>query len=484
MRRRDFIGLSGGFLAEAVLGGQKRMTPRATTRPPNIVLFLIDDMGWKDVGFMGSEYYETPHIDELARSGMVFDNAYANAPNCAPSRACLMSGQYTPRHGIYTVHLSARGKARNRKLIPIKNNTTLPKGTITLAESLHRAGYVSASMGKWHLGGLPDHGPESQGFDLNIAGTRQGSPKKNGYFSPWKFPNLKFSKQGEYLTDRLTDEALEFLDANREQPFFLYLTHYAVHKPLRAKSALKQKYRQKATSQGQNNPTYAAMIESVDESVGRVLNKLDQLGLRENSIVVFFSDNGGVGGYHACGIKASEITSQSPLQGGKGMLYEGGIRVPLAISWPGKIESGTVCHSPVIGTDLYPTFLRAAGLKKEPGQILDGESLWPLLSGSGDLDRKAIYWHFPAYLQANRGDWRTTPATAMRAGPWKLIEFFEDGNLELYNLDRDIAEQHDLSAEMPELVEELHRKMVAWREETEAPVPDQPNPEYSPQREK
>jgi len=479
INRRTFLRqCSAGALALAAGGMGAGRTAADTSRTPNFVFILIDDMGWRDVGFMGSRYYETPNIDRLAAQGMAFTDAYANAPNCAPTRACLLSGQYGPRHGVYTVDTSARGSAAGRKLIPVPNRTTLPAEIITLAEALKPAGYRSASMGKWHLGVDPDSGPVAQGFDVNVAGNLAGNP--SSYFSPYRNKNLPDGPKGEYLTDRLTEEALAFIEANRDRPFFLYLPHYAVHTPIQAKQELVAKYKKKQPDGGQGNPEYAAMIESVDQGVGAILAKLDQLGLADNTVVVFFSDNGGVGGYRELGIEGGEITSNRPLRGGKGMLYEGGIREPTIVRWPAKVKAGTRCATPVIGLDFYPTFLEMAGAEKKPGQVLDGESLVPLLMGTGTLKREAIFWHFPAYLQGGRRTWRTTPAGAVRSGDWKLIEFFEDGRLELYNLADDIGEATDLAEKIPEKTKELHDRLVAWRKAVNAPMPTEKNPQFDP----
>ena len=441
-------------------------------RPPNIVFFLVDDLGWKDVGFMGSDYYETPHIDQLASEGMVFTNAYANAPNCAPTRACLMSGQYTPRHGVYTVGNPDRGESKNRRLIPTPNKMTLDTDIVTLAEALSAAGYVSASMGKWHLGTDPAHGPLAQGFDVNIAGHSAGSPRS--YFSPYRNPFLPDGPEGEHLTDRLIDEAVAFIEAHREGPFFLYLPFYAVHTPLQAKAELIAKYEQKPGSNGQHHPTYAGMVENTDTGIGRVLETLDRLDLTDETVVIFFSDNGGYG----------PATSMAPLRGSKGMLYEGGIRVPMIVRWPGRVKPGGQSDTPVIGVDFYPTLLEIAGLPAPADQPLDGLSLLPLLTGDGAMaPREALFWHFPAYLQRYagiEGPWRTTPAGAVRAGDWKLIEFFEDGRLELYHLAEDIGERRNLAEHMPEKRQELYELMLQWRRELQAPVPTELNPEYDP----
>ncbi|MFC1564999.1 sulfatase [candidate division KSB1 bacterium] len=443
------------------------------SRKPNIVFILVDDLGWKDAGYMGSSFYETPNIDRLSKSGIVFTNAYSSAPNCAPTRASLLTGINTPGHGVYTVGSPERGRSENRKLIPTPNKTTLGKEFRIIPGYLKQEGYVTASIGKWHLGDDPDSGPLAHGFDMNIAGDRLGYPKS--YFTPYKNENLPDGDDGEYLTDRLTTEAVKFIEENKENPFFLYLSHYAVHTPISAKKELTAKYGNKALKEGQNNSEYAAMIESVDESVGKVKQKLEELGLIDNTMIIFYSDNGGHG----------TITSNEPLRGSKGMLYEGGIRVPLAISWKGRIKANSICELPVISMDFLPTFLKMAGIKGDPGQKMDGQSLMPLLTGDGVFNRNELYWHFPAYLEGYTGMkdiWRTTPAGAIRSGKWKLIEFFEDGRLELYNLDNDIGETENLAEKYPEITIDLHNKLKSWRKKSGAPVPAEINPEYKPVR--
>ena len=473
LTRRGFLKVAGVASAALLLPPGCTIGNKAnqTGKKPNIVFILIDDLGWKDVGFMGSKFYETPNIDKLASQGMVFTNAYANAPNCAPTRACLMSGQYGPRHGIYTVGDSARGKSHQRKIIPTENNTTLDPKIPTIADALRPADYISASMGKWHLGADPEAGPIGQGFDVNIGGNEAGHPKS--YFSPYKNDDLADGPEGEYLTDRLTDEAIAFIEANSSRPFFLYLPHYAVHTPLQAKKDMIAKYENKPPHNGQDNAKYAAMIESTDQGVGRIMKTLDELNLTENTVVVFFSDNGGHGG----------VTNMKPLRGSKGMLYEGGIREPMIVRWPAKIKSGTTCEVPVISIDFYPTFLEITGAGKPKGHTLDGVSILGLLTQKGKPDRDALYWHFPAYLEgytAQHGPFRTTPAGAVRKGDWKLIEYFEDGTLELYNLKNDIGETNNLAKQNPDKTRELHQLMVQWRKKTNAPVPTEKNPEYNP----
>ena len=465
------LGLSIAFLF--ISGCSSENSTRQNVKP-NIVFIMVDDMGWKDVGFMGSNYYETSNIDKLADQGIVFSNAYANAPNCAPTRACLMTGQYTPRHGIYTVNNSDRGESRYRKLIPIPNTTTLDNSFVTLAETMRSAGYRTGMMGKWHLGEGEETGPEGQGFDVNVGGCQKGHPAT--YFSPYKNKFIEDGPNGEYLTDRMTDEAIKFIEGSKEDPFFLYLPYYAVHTPIQPKPGVKNKYEGKPADGKQNNPAYAAMVETVDAGVGRIMNKLDKLMLTNNTVVIFFSDNGGVGG----------ITDMSPLRGSKGMLYEGGIREPMIVRWPGTIEPGTHCDVPVISIDFYPTFLEIAGINKPKDLILDGENILPLFSGGGEFSERAIFWHFPAYLQASNNllpdlIWRTTPVSVIREGDWKLLEFFEDGHLELYNLKKDISESDNLAEQMPEQAKFLHNKLLNWRAKINAPVPLELNPDYNPE---
>lgn len=447
------------------------VTRAQSAEKPNVVFFFIDDMGWTDLGFMGSDYYESPHIDKLASEGMVFTSAYANAPNCAPSRACLMSGQYTPRHGIYTVGDPKRGNHKFRKLEPTENETVLADSFVTMAEALQSNGYRTASMGKWHLGA----DPTTQGFDVNIAGKEWGSPSGGGYHSPYKYPNLVNNKPGEYLTDRLGQEACKFIRESTDEPFFLYLTHYAVHTPIQAKEDLTEKYKNKPAGKHHYNAKYAAMVESVDDSVGAVLETLEELKLTENTVVLFFSDNGGYGG----------ATSNHPLRGAKGMLYEGGIREPMIVKWPGVTKAGSKCDEPVIGIDFYPTLLEITGTSKPAGATLDGLSFASLLKNpETKLDREAIFWHFPCYLQGSGdphgGPFRTTPAGAIRKGDWKLIEWFETGRLELYNLKDDVSESRNLAESHTAKRDELLADMKSWRQTVNAPIPTTPNPQYDP----
>lgn len=443
----------------------------AKTPPPNIVLFYADDLGWKDLGVYGNDFHRTPNIDALAREGTHFTNGYANAPNCAPSRACLMTGTYGPRHGIYTVAPAARGKSSRRRLLVPKTKRALNDEAWTLAEALSSAGYRCASMGKWHLG----DDPTEQGFELNVAGNQKGHPKS--YFSPYQNKDLPDGPEGEHLTDRLTREALDFIAEESDRPFFLYLPYFAVHTPLQGRPDLIEAYEEKKgeSTQALPKPVYAAMVEAMDESVGRIMAKLNELELDENTLVIFTSDNGGHGVH----------TSMEPLRGSKGTLYEGGIREPWIFRMPGRISAGATSDEVIIGTDLFPTLLEFTGVEVAKDAGLDGVSLLPHLTAGTALAPRAVFWHFPAYLEAysrKQGSWRTTPAGAVRLGDFKLIEFFEDGRLELYNLKQDLGESSDLSQSLPEKRDELLARLRAWRAAVQAPVPTELNPAFEPPR--
>jgi arylsulfatase A-like enzyme len=436
----------------------------AAERRPNIVFILADDLGWTDLGCMGSAYYETPAIDRLARQGLKF-TSYYNCQNCAPTRAALMSGQYGPLTGIFTVGTSERGQAQFRKMNVPANRTQLPLDRVTVADALKGAGYATGMFGKWHLGQAPAYHPSRRGFDEAVVSMGR-------HFDFNTNPKVEVPA-GTYLADFLTDRAVGFIERHKDRPFFLYLPHFGVHAPYQAKKELIARYEKKRPAGGHHDPVYAAMIDSVDQSVGRVLAKLDELKLADNTVVIFSSDNGGVGGYAAAGVKARGVTDNAPLRGGKGMLYEGGVRVPFLVRWPGVIKPGTVCDHPAIHVDLFPTFLELAGAKP-PKQTLDGVSLVPLWKDPGTrLPREAVYAHFPGYLEGGGpGSWRTTPAGSIRAGDFKLLEFFEDGRLELYNLKEDLGEKTNLADKLPDKTRELHAKLVAWRKSVEAPMPE------------
>ena len=469
LSRRLFLKRTSlGFAAMALTSC---MSPaHAPAKKPNLLYINIDDLGWSDLSFMESPYYDTPNIDRLAKEGVVFSQAYAPAANCAPSRACCMSGQYTPRHGIYTVNHSDRGPARHRKLIPVKNTTVLPDKTITMAEALKAGGYATCFIGKWHLG----QDPCTQGFDHNIAGSHNGHPKS--YFSPYQNKYLTDGPKGQYLTDRLTDEAMRFLDQrDTDKPFFMYLAFYTVHTPLQAKKETIQRYQQKKGNPQHNNPKYAAMIKHLDDNIGWLLKKLEASGLRDNTLVLFTSDNGGL----------YSVSRQWPLRAGKGSYYEGGIRVPMVVYWPGRTTAGQTCDVPVSGIDFYPTFLEVAGLTKPEGIVLDGVSLMPLITGRGTIHDRPLFWHFPIYLQGGNTEtqdtiFRTRPGSAVRYGDWKLIEYFEKSELELYNLNKDVGERQNLAAQRPQKTNELLTMLRAWRKQTNAPVPTKANPQYEP----
>lgn len=444
-----------------------------TGNKPNIVFILADDLGWTDLGVMGSDYYETPHIDRLAAEGLLFDNAYAAAANSAPSRACMMTGMYTPRHGVYTVSPPDRGDRTKRKFIAIPNTEDVQADFVTMAEALQQEGYQCGHIGKWHLGDDTDGtGPLSQGFIRNIGGNRAGSPYS--YFYPYCLPDkskchlgLDKGKPGEYLTDRLTDEALSFMKAHREGPFFLHLSHHAVHTALQAPDSLITKYRHKTPGKYHTNAVYAAMIEKLDESVGKVCKAVEELGIADNTIIIFYSDNGG----------SEPVTDNYPLNGGKGMPYEGGTRVPLIIKWPGKIEAATRSSVPVTGVDFYPTFVTLAHGKVASG--LDGKDIFTLVANN-EKDRD-LFWHFPAYLESylNGGkSFRAKPYSCIRSGNWKLIYNYEDKSIELFNLREDLGETHNLSESNPEKRNELYLKLMKWIEKTHAPIPAELNPYY------
>lgn len=447
---------------------------------PNILLINVDDLGWTDLGFMGSEYYETPNIDKLARDGKIFTNAYASAANCAPSRACMLTGQMSTEHGIYTVGNSDRGDARFRKLVPHPNITTLSPECPTFASCLKAAGYATGMIGKWHL----SDDPRGHGFDFNVAGCHHGQPPS--YFSPYSIPTLPNGPEGEYLPERLAGEVCSFLEHNKEKSFILYYSPYLVHSPIQGKDDQIEYFKAKKEKIGENenhhNPVYAAMIRALDQAVGKVLNKLDELKLTENTMVIFTSDNGGV----------RNVSKQAPLRAGKGAYYEGGIRVPMVVKYPAMDEKNTICHTPVTNMDFFPTFLDLAGTSAPAGHDIAGTSIIPLLSKSPDaartsqLEGRDIIWHFPIYLQAYGTDpddgrdplFRTRPGSVIRSGDWKLHHYIEDNALELYNLEQDIGERDNLVNNHPDITKIMLSKLNNWRRESNAPICSELNPEY------
>ena len=437
------------------------------TQKPNIVIINVDDLGWKDLGYTGSKYYETPNIDDLSRLGMVFTNGYASAANCAPSRASLMTGKWTTRHGIYTVASSERGESRYRRLIPTKNITTLTEGLPTIASILRENGYMTCHSGKWHL----SKSPLDYGFNINIGGGHNGHP--GSYYPP--YGNVKISGDtNQYLTDAIMSRVLHFLDTVK-YPFFLYYAPYAVHTPIHPVKKLLPKYKNKPHWQGQGNPDYASMVENLDTNIGRLITLLKNRNLIKSTFIVFTSDNGGLYG----------ITKQKPLRAGKGSYYEGGIRVPYFFYWDGKIKAGTTNNNPITNLDLFPTLLEISGIDANPFNP-DGKSLLPVLTGECDLRERSLFWHFPIYLQAynvhdneNRDSlFRTRPGSVIRKGKWKLHYYFEDKGIELYNLEEDIEESNNLAAEDPEQTEELFSLLKDWWEKTNAPIPAELNPDF------
>jgi arylsulfatase A-like enzyme len=451
--------------------------PRNATRPPNIVLVLIDDYGWADTGCYGSTYHRTPNIDALAARGMRFTDAYAAAPVCSPTRAALMTGRHPARLHL-TDWLPGRDDKTNQKLARPVIEQQLPLSETTIAEALKQAGYATAHIGKWHLGSTGFE-PEKQGFDLNIAGDHTGTPLS--YFAPYQrngifMPKLESAPAGEYLTDRLTTEAERFIEQHKDKPFFLYLPHYTTHIPMRAKAELIAKYKAmpKPTS-GQNNPVYAAMIESMDESIGRLTRKLEQLSLSDDTVFIFTADNGGLATPEGADTPA---TTNAPLRAGKGYLYEGGIRVPLIVTWPRRVKAGSVNRTPVSSADLFATAVELAGLKNTTG--VDGLSLLPLLTERGRFRRDALYWHYPHYSnQSVNGGHLDQPGAAIRQGDLKLIEFYQDNHVELYDLKNDLGEKNNLAQARPQMAAQLQLKLAAWRKLVGAQMMT-PNQNYKP----
>ncbi|MCL5742423.1 MAG: sulfatase [Acidobacteria bacterium] len=469
LNRRGFLGCAAGAVVA-----------RAASRPLNFVFILADDLGWADVGCQGADLHQTPNIDRLASMGVRFTDAYAAAPVCSPTRASILTGKYPARLHMTTWLENSATPEKKRKLVPPVTVGNLPLAETTLAEALKERDYLTALVGKWHLGEAGYY-PETQGFDVNIGGTHWGAPQT--HFYPYRgsrnfggefryVPHLEFGQPGEYLTDRLTDEAMRVVDHSGSRPFFLYLAHHAVHAPIEAKAADVERFsglRQAAMHH--RNPAYAAMTWSLDQSVGRVLRKLEERGMTENTVVVFTSDNGGL----LRTSRGEEVTDNSPLRSGKGALYEGGVRVPLIVYWPGVTPAGAVSHGMVASTDLYATLLEMAGLKESDAckRGVDSRSIVGLLRDpAARSGRDELYFHYPHYYAT------TTPVSAVRSGTWKLLEFLEDNHVELYDLAKDIGEKDDLAARMPRKAGELRQRLHAWRESVAAQMP-RPNPDYA-----
>jgi arylsulfatase A-like enzyme len=446
----------------------------AQTTKPNIILIFADDLGWKDVGYQGSDFMETPVLDQLAKEGMVFTNAYAGGGNCAPSRACMLSGNYTPRHGVYAVNTTNRGNKSQMRLVPIPNKSGLAKENITFADAMKSAGYITGIFGKWHLEGPDGATPEEQGFDV----VHQSHGGWNG--------NQSENPKGIYS---LTGAACEFMEKNKDKPFLVYLPHYAIHTGLQARKSTLERFESKPPGKQHHDPLYAACTYDLDHGIGILLKKLKELDLEKNTMIVFTSDNGG-----------TNQSSQEPLRGNKGAYYEGGIREPMIVRWPAVVKPGTTCDVPVINVDFFPTFLDLAGAKTE--KQLDGESLLPLLKQDGSLKREAIFWHFPGYLDSPvtrgreldvRTGFRSRPVSVIRKGDWKLHLFLEEWQLdggmeklgtnqavELYNIREDIGERKDLAKDQPAKRDELLNELLAWHKSIRAPLPSEPNPAYNP----
>jgi arylsulfatase A-like enzyme len=441
---------------------------------PNIMLVLADDLGWKDFGYQGSDFYETPNLDKLAKAGMVFTQAYAGAGNCAPSRAVLLSGQYGPRHGVYAVESTERGPKNLMRMIPIPNKSGLAPDQVTMAEALQAAGYATGIFGKWHLGGKDGAEPQAQGFDVVFNSRPNPNQKRDEPEDP----------KGIYS---LTKAAVGFMEQNKDKPFFAYLAHHAIHTALEARPSSLAKFKAKQPGAQHKAALYAACLYDLDDGVGVLLAKLKELGLDKNTLFIFTSDNGG-----------TQQSSQEPLRGSKGGYYEGGIREPFIAYWPGVIKAGATNTTPIHNVDLYPTFLAAAGAQVPANKTLDGESLLPLFKSKGQLKRQAIFWHFPGYLDdpVIRGRdtvFRTRPVSAIRKGDWKLHLYHEEWQLdgerakldtnnavELYNIAADIGERNNLATTNKAKRDELLKDLLQWFKATNAPLPTEGNPAYVP----
>lgn len=464
---------------------------------PNIIFILADDLGWRDLGCYGSTFYQTPNLDRLSAEGMFFTEAYATCPVCSPTRASVLTGKYPARIGLTNwIDWSGKSHPNRGKIVDVPYIRDLPESETTLATALKNEGYDTWHVGKWHLGG-PGSYPTDHGFDVNLGGCEHGSPGTGGYFSPWSVPALREMDvpEGTYLTDYLTDRAGELIERSGEGPFFLNLWYYAVHTPIQAKDEVVEKYRKKAADLGlengleeglffpcehkknsrivrrriQSDPIYAAMVETLDSNIGRLVEALKRSGKEKNTLIIFTSDNGGLS------TSESSPTCNAPLSEGKGWMYEGGTREPLIVSWPGTIKPGSTCDEPVTAADFYPTILEAVGAESRPKQHIDACSFYEALQRPGTFRRNApIFWHYPHY--GNQGG---TPGASVRDGDWKLIRFFEDDHEELYNLRNDIGETKNLAETESEKRAVLSAKLTGWQEEIEALIPE-PNPDYVP----
>lgn len=440
----------------------------AQSTSPNIIVILVDDLGYKDVGFMGGNFYRTPHLDSLSKESIVYQQAYAAASNCAPSRASLLTGLLPNRHGIYTVGSSERGKTEDRKLIPIQNNNTLDSTLPTIATLLGSNGYQTASIGKWHL----SDSPSSHGFSYSFGGNHTGH---NKHFSPYKNTAIPDGMKGEYLTDRITDEAIEYIRQQKETtPFFLYLSYYAVHTPLEAPDSLKNHYKGLYGTGERDYPVYAAMIESLDHNIGKLISELKHQGLSENTILWFCSDNGGI----------NTISPQQPLRAGKGSYFEGGVRIPFFVHWPSHVQPRRDSTTLVSHLDILPTIKRI--VKDDSQMQLDGESLWNNMLGQKNLQERVLFWHFPIYLEAyneSKDDgldpkFRTRPGSTIRSKNWKLHHYYEDDTYLLFDLSTDIGERINKASAYPKILEKMKLELNKKILDTNAKIPNKLNPNY------
>ena len=440
---------------------------------PNIIFIFIDDMGWGDVGCYGNDFIDTPHIDQLAKEGMRFTDFYAAGAVCSPTRCAVQSGQNQARIGI-TAHIPGHWRPFERVINP-QTTMALPLDVVTVAESMKQAGYTTGYVGKWHLGRGDQFGPDKQGYDF--------AAEINGPHLPGRFkatnPDIVKPAPGQFRTDYESDLCESFIRENKDNPFFLILSPYAVHIPLASKSELVEKYRKRARERKRSlpNPVYAALVEEVDHQVGRIVKEVEAQGLKDHTMIVFTSDNGGLNKRYDYNEQADDIVSDlAPLKCEKGSLHEGGIRVPLIVKYPKMIKGGTICFEPTISYDFYPTFVATARGSLPKNQTIDGLNILPLLQNpKAKLNRKAIHWHYPHYHHDR-------PAGAIRERDWKLIEYLDGtGDIELYHISQDLSESNNLADERKGKVADLRKKLSAWRNEVLARVPV-PNPSYDPDR--
>ncbi|MCA0932473.1 sulfatase [Lutimonas saemankumensis] len=461
-------------LTVLVMGCSKSTVSHSELSKPNVVLILVDDLGWTDLGVYGSDLYQSPNIDNLASEGVRFTNSYSSCTVCSPTRASIVTGKYPARNNV-TDWIEGHKYPWAKFNVP-DWNMSLSEEEYTMAEAFKDAGYKTAHFGKWHLGEKEVNWPENHGFDVNIAGWKKGSPNLNkktgtkGYFSPYGNPRIEDGPEGEYLTERLSNEVINFIDQNADKPFFINFWLYNVHTPLQAKQDKIDKYKDLVKAETRHrNVKYAAMVEHTDDAVGKIINKLKEKGLYENTIILFSSDNGGL-----IGRSKNPVTNNYPLRTGKGDIYEGGVRIPTIIYTPNSSVKGIKIDDPIISMDYYPTLMELAGITsdKTRKQTIDGKSLASLIHESTPLDRDAVYWHYPHYHQEGG-----VPYSSIRYKDFKLIQNFENDTFELYNLQNDIGESVNVIKEFPEEFELMKDKLEAWRQDVKAQYVT-PNPDY------